>query len=86
MTCFDKKNFSSNSIISFFKDFIVNAIFYGQIYLVLAIPKNTFYLGILLYKSFAKTYLFFNKLTSSNWFKAILLSLYKKFLYCYSIY
>lgn len=61
MIFFDEKNFFFNRIEIHYYAFIFNTIIYKLICLAFVILKNTFYLKIIFYKSFAKTYLSITK-------------------------
>ena len=61
MTSFDGKNFFLNGIVLYYYAPIANAILYKLIHLAFVVLKDTFYLSIILYKSFARTCLFATK-------------------------
>ena len=55
------KNFFPNGMESHFYALTANAILYGQMHLAFVVQGDIFYLGIILYKSFAKIYLLATK-------------------------
>lgn len=61
MTSFSLKNFFLDGTESHCYALIANAILYGLMHPAFAVLVNTFYLSIIFYKSFARTYLLATK-------------------------